>query len=819
MSTALRRAPVLCAALVAACLALLCMDGAVSAAGAPDPLDGKKITDLKFRGNRKTENEAIRLNLALQPGDAFSREKLRADVRAVWSMGYFDDVRVESTESDSGVELIWLVVEKPTIHKIFIAGAKELGIDKINEVLDLRKETILDLTKVKKNVEKVRDLYVEKGYYLADVGSETKRISTNEVDVYINVDEHAKVEVRRISYLGNKAATSDELHGAMGTQEGGWLSFITSSGTYREEAFDRDILLLTAFYYDRGYLNVKFGKPEIDLSADKQYLYITIPVDEGPQYRFGKIDFKGDLVADKSEYYKRLSIKVGETFNRSKLAADIIKLNDIYKDKGYAYVNITPLTSIDNETHTVELTFDAQKGAQVFFERINIRGNVKTRDKVIRRELKVYEGELYNQTMLDISKRRVQALGFFEKVELATRRGTSDDKIEVNIEVTERPTGTFQIGAGFSSVENFIGQAQVSQNNLFGRGQTLALQAQISSLRQLFSLRFLDPYFLDTPLTFAFSLYNSLLYYPSFNRHSVGGDLTWGYLISDNVRVFGTYKLESVTVAPNQAGQVIGGFGPSISASPDTLANLFRSGITSSLRASITWDTRNDRMFPTKGLFMSAAAEYAGPELLSQTSYYRFTGNTRFYRPLWGPFVFRTNLEAEYIGSQADFGVPIYERYFIGGINSVRGFQLFSLGPRVVKLGSADPTSYTAPFNVGGNLKMVGNFEIEVPIFPQVQIKGVVFFDAGNAFNTERRWCSVTEGFGGLPGVQDPCVAVNGSVTQRLAGVFGNLRTSVGFGFRWFSPIGPLRFEWGIPLARLLNEDPIVFEFTIGNFF
>ena len=422
---------------------------------------------------------------------------------------------------------------------------------------------------------------------------------------------------------------------------------------------------------------------------------------------------------------------------------------------------------------------------------------------------------------MPLSKRRVQALGFFEKVEISTRRGTADDKIEVNIEVTERPTGTFQVGAGFSSVENFIGQAQVSQNNLFGRGQTLSLQAQISSLRQLFSLRFLDPYFLDTPLTFAFSIYNSFLYYPSFNRRSVGGDLTWGYLISDNVRVFGTYKLESVTVAPNTAGQVVGGFSPIAITSPGTLANLFRSGITSSLRASITWDTRNDRMFPTKGVFMSGAVEYAGPELLSQNWFHRLSGNVRFYQPVWGPFVFRTNIEAEYVGSRADIGVPIYERYFIGGINSVRGFQLFSLGPRVIKLGTADPNSFTAPFNVGGNLKLVGNFEIEFPIFPQVQIKGVVFFDAGNAFNTEDKWCSLSKGAGrsALAGFVDPCVALTGGAIDRMAGVFGNLRTSVGFGFRWFSPIGPLRFEWGIPLARLAGEEPIVFEFTIGNFF
>jgi outer membrane protein insertion porin family len=791
--------------------------GAASIAfGAADPLDGKKIVSLKFQGNRKTESDAIRLNVTLLPGQTYTRDKLRGDLRAIWEMGYFDDVRADAVEEDGGVDLVFVVREKPTIHKIYVAGAKEVGLDKINEVLDLRKDTILDLAKVKRNVEKVRDLYIDKGFYLAEVSSSEKRLNANEVDVYINVDEHAKVEVRRISFIGNRAVRSDELRGAIGTQEGGWLSFLTSSGTYKEEAFDRDLLLLTAFYYDRGYINVKIGKPEIDLSADKEFLYITIPIDEGPQYHIGKLDFKGDLVAPKPDYYKRLSVKTGETFNRSKLGNDIIKLNDLYKDKGYAYVNITPLTQIENDSQTVDLTFDIQRGQKVFFERINIRGNTKTRDKVIRRELKVYEGELYNQSLLDFSKRRVQALGFFEKVELSTRRGSGDDKIEVNIEVTERPTGTFQVGAGFSSVENFIGQAQVSQNNLFGRGQTLTLQAQVSSLRQLFSLRFLDPYFFDTNITFAFSLYNSLLYYPSFHRTARGGDLTWGYLISDNVRLLGTYKLEYVTVDPNQAGQVIGGFAPTLGVNPGTLANLFGQGWTSAIRGSINWDTRNDRMFPTKGVFMSASAEVADPYLASQNTYARFTGFARFYYPIWGPFIFRANLEAGYVTSRTAQGVPIYERYLIGGINTVRGFTLFGLGPKVSKLEQTSPIAFQSPINIGGNLQLISNFEIEVPIFPQVQIKGVVFFDAGNSFNTESKWCAVSAH---LDPTNDPC-------TSGLGGIFGNLRTSVGFGFRWFSPIGPLRFEWGIPLHRLnavqnggTAEDPIVFEFTIGNFF
>jgi outer membrane protein insertion porin family len=795
------------------CLALLVTVPALAERG-PGELEGegKTIGALRFRGNRKAEDDAIKMNIASVPGEKLSADRLRDDIKAIWKMGYFDDVQVEAAEADNKVVLTFVLREKPSIRKIYISGNSELGLDKINEVLDLKKDTILDPAKIKRNQEKVRDLYVEKGFYLADVRSDVQRKDQNKVDVYFIVDEHAKVEVRQVRFLGNHHVKDSELKGAMGTTEGGWLSFLTSSGTYREDAFDRDLLLLTAFYYDKGYINVKLGKPEIELSGDKRYLYITIPIDEGLPYTLGQIDFKGDLLKPKADYFKLMTVQAGETFNRSRLGQDIQKLNDLYKDAGFAYVNVQPLTNIDSQKRIVDVTFEVQKGNPVYFGKINIRGNTKTRDKVIRRELRVFEGDLYNQSRLDRSKRLVQALGYFEKVELSTKAQEGNpDKIDVNIEVAERATGTFQIGAGFSSVENFIGQAQVAQNNLFGRGTTLQLQAQISSLRQLFSLRYLDPYFLDTKLTFAFSAYNSLLFYPSFNRTARGGDLTWGYLFGDHVRVFGTYKLENVQVKQNQAGLVVGGFAPSATVSAGTISNLFRSGWTSSIRLSMNYDSRDDRLFPKRGMFHSLAIEWADPIIASENVFTRVTGFARFYKPIWGPFIFRTNVEVGFVHSRSSQGVPVYERYFLGGINTVRGYQLFSLGPKVNVLQTQDPNSPLSQFNIGGNLQLILNMEIEFPIFAAVQIKGVIFFDAGNSYNTETdRYCPSQRSVSNIPEVFNPCTPYP---------TFTNLRYSVGFGFRWFSPIGPLRFEWGIPLNKQQREDPIVFEFTIGNFF
>ncbi len=797
------------------------------------PKIGAVIARIQFKGQRKVEADAMKVVLQTREKGPYSLERVREDVRQLWRMGFFEDVQVDAVQTAKGVVVTYIVREKPAIRKIQVDGNDEIGLDKINEVIDIRREQILDLAKVKACVEKIHDVYVDKGFYLAEVsyeiknvvyagkGGESKTSEDNHVDVVFKVIERSKVEIRQIRFIGNKAVTEEELRSAMQTQEGGFFSFMTSSGTYKEDAFQRDLLLLTSFYYDRGFIQVKLSKPEIALSTDKRYMYIQIAVDEGPQFSIRSLDVKGDLLEPREAYLKRLGVKPGEVFNRSKLGQDIQHLNDGYKDQGYAYVNVTPNTAIDGKKRLIDVTFDIQKGQLVYFERIIIRGNSRTRDKVVRREMKVYEGELYNQTLLDISKRRITALGFFDRVDISTKRGSADDRIDVNVEVNERPTGTFQIGAGFSSVENFIAQAQISQNNLFGRGQTLSLQAQLSSLRQLFSLTFVEPYFLDTFWTFSFGLYDQAIAYVNYNRDATGGTLTWGYQLApvaqwlEDTRLFLTYKLETVSASTRGSRVLLSGAQSSVVGS-NVLAGVQISGITSSMALTLNYDTRDNRLFPTKGWFHQIRFETADPVFGSHNVYGRTDLTNRFYRPIWGPFVFKVNVSTGLVLAREHCdkndrecleGVPLFERYTIGGINDVRGFRFRSLGPLVLVPLSADPNSQLAPFTIGGNLQMYANAEIEFPIFEKVGIKGVVFNDFGNAWNTEGRYCQ--KSLIGLPDDQNPCSSFNPL----------DMRASWGFGFRWFSPIGPLRFEWGLPYSPKYGEDPIVFEFTIGNFF
>jgi outer membrane protein insertion porin family len=375
--------------------------------------------------------------------------------------------------------------------------------------------------------------------------------------------------------------------------------------------------------------------------------------------------------------------------------------------------------------------------------------------------------------------------------------------------VGERQTGAFQIGAGFSSVENFIFQAQISQNNLLGRGQSATLQAQVSGLRQLYMLQFEDPYFLDTNWTFGFNLFNQQRYYLGFTRKSTGGSLTWGYMLADNFRLYLTYTLQDVGVNVGGRSNLFSG-GQRSPLPASSLANLLHSGILSSWRVSVAHDSRDDRMFPHRGWYNTASAEFAERLFLSQSQFTRYEGALRYYYPLWGPFVLSLKLEGGLVTSRDPQGVPIFERYFVGGIYDIRGFGLYSLGPKIrvpsAQNGIMYPDAALRTFAIGGNMRLLGKAEIVVPIFEKMGIRGVVFTDVGNAYNLEEQYCRLKPAWADVS--VDPCVKLF---------PLTSLRSSWGFGLRWFSPIGPLRFEWGLPFHPLPGEPSIVFEFTIGN--
>jgi outer membrane protein insertion porin family len=508
----------------------------------------------------------------------------------------------------------------------------------------------------------------------------------------------------------------------------------------------------------------------------------------------------------------------GDYFNRAQLLADLGEIRALYRDEGYANVIAEPQTQIDPTNNEVDLVIPIIRGPMVFFERIEIRGNTKTRDRVLRRQFEIVEGERFSETGLNRTRRRITALGYFERVDISTEAGSAEDRLVVYIDVSEKPTGTFQVGAGFSSIEQFIATAQVQQANLFGNGQSLSLQAQISGVRRTVNLSFTEPYFMDSDFSLSASLFDQWRNYTTYGQRSRGGTLTFGYpLIEPEVNVSMTYNgtMDQVTTNPGPSllgGGALGGTSSVSSAYAQMpLANLFNDGLTSSIRPGISYDTRDNRLFPTSGIYLNVSSEWAMKAIGSQNEFVRHRWSGRFYVPVWKSLVLKLNTNAGMVTSPTEEGVPIFARFFLGGILDVRGFRYRTVGPRMPLTSSTDPNSPPTPNgeNIGGNLMYYQNLELEFPIFEEFGLKAVLFTDLGNAWNLEGNYCEAAGGANLYP-VISPCFE---------PGDLLNVRTSWGFGFRWHSPMGPLRFEWGFPFKALPYEEKQVFQFTIGNFF
>jgi outer membrane protein insertion porin family len=789
-------------------------------AGEAELARGLPLQKIEVLGNRRVTPADVLTYVRERVGQPFKPETLTQDVRELWNSGFFDDIEVDLERHDDGVDLRFVVRERPSIASITFEGNDEISKDDLNEGIEIKPSTILSLPAVRRTVQKIRDMYAEKGFFLAEVQNEVVPQKNNEVGIKFKITEHGQVSVRRITFIGNQNIGSSELRSLMLTGNAGFFAF-GSGGPFRQDAFERDIAVLSAMYYDRGFLSVTISTPRIMLTPDRNGIEVTITIDEGPRYKIRQLRVyergAGGKEVEPIDGRRNLRMMVrseaGQYFNRAELLEDLQSIRTLYRDKGHANVEANPQTQLDPETHEVDVTVPVERGPLVYFERIEIRGNSKTRDKVIRRELEVHEGELFSESLLERSKRRATALGYFERVDVSTEAGSAPDKMNVFIEVAEKPTGTFQVGAGFSSIENFIATAQVQQANLFGNGQSLSLQAQVSSLRQLVSIRLFEPYFLDSLFNTSVDLYDQLRVYNDFAQSSRGGALTFGYpLIAPELNASLTYTASLDRVSTAVRSTLLGTSSATSVFTQLPLANLFNDGLTSSIRPALTLDTRDNRLFPTSGVYLYASTELASAKLGSENQFlkHRFIG--RFYYPIFGGIVLKLNTEAGHVTSPSQDGVPIFARFFLGGILDVRGYRFRTIGPRIGLTRTTDPNSppILQGAQIGGNLSYFQNLELEFPIVESVGVRGVLFTDAGNAWNLESNYCEAAGAAIQYEAVS-PCFNGLSSLTT--------LRTSVGFGIRWFSPLGPLRFEWGFPIKPLPYEEKSVFEFTIGNFF
>ena len=728
-------------------------------------LKKERISKVLVEGQRAIEESAIRAQIKIKEGDIFSPRALREDLKAIFQLGYFQDVQAEKRDWDRGKAVVFLVEEKPVVKEIKFSGNKALKTSDLQEAIDLKPRTVLNLNTVKESVNKILQKYRDEAFYAAEVKSELETPRKGDVIVHFQIQEHKKIRIKAILFSGNFHFTDSQLKSLLPeTKEKGFFSWVTKTGTYKEELLERDLDVVLAFYLQRGFLHVKVGKPQV--AMDSQGITINIPVEEGRQFRVGSVDIQGDLIASKEELFKLVKVYPGEILNRDRVQESISNLTDRYAEQGHAFVDVTPQNIIHQESDIVELNFAIHKGSQVYFERINILGNTKTRDKVIRRELKAIEGELYSLSGLKKSRENLNILSFFKEVNFSTKKGSGEDKLDLDIQVEEGPTGMFSVGGGYSSIDRFIGTIQISQNNLFGRGQRLALSGQFGAISQYYNLGFTEPWLFDTRISAGGDLYRTLREYDDYTVKRNGGGVRLGFPLFEEVRGYSSYKYENIDIADIK----------------DTASLLIQeqAGIstTSSISAALRRDRRDHLFEPSKGSDNSISVEYAGGILGGSNYFTRYGANSSWFTtPFWKTtFMFRGRIG--YIQPHAGRPLPLYERYRLGGINSVRGFKAYTIGPKAAN-GEV----------IGGDKELLFNLEAVFPLIPAIKLKGLVFFDAGNAYD-----------------VGEP---------YKL----GDLRTSVGVGFRWISPIGPLRLEWGYNLNPKDDEQRQGWDFSIGTLF
>ncbi|MCD6353051.1 MAG: outer membrane protein assembly factor BamA, partial [Proteobacteria bacterium] len=661
------------------------------------------ITDITIRGNRLIEDEAILYQIKSKAGELFSQKKIQDDIQYIYNMGCFSDIQVDSTDEPLGKKITFILKENPEIAEIKITGNKEIKSEDIQEEIDIKLHKILNYNEVKNNSLKIKRFYVGKGYYDVMVDYKVDNTSPNKAAVIFQIVEHHPMKIKKISFIGNENLKSRKLKKIMETRKKGLFSFISGAGIFKEEALQQDIDRIKAFYYDHGYMDIVVGDPEV--KHDKKWIRITISVEEGEQYRISDVKIAGDMVEPEEELMKYVKITREEIFSRRKIYDDIMALTDVYGEYGYAFVDITPLTNINADDKTVGLTYDIVQGEKVYFGKITITGNDRTRDKVIRREMRVKEGNLYNNKKLKKSKERINNLGYFEDVKLNSKKGSEPDKMEIEVKVKEKMTGMISAGAGYSSVDNMVGMFQISQNNFLGKGLRVALMAQLGG-NSRYKFAVTEPYLFDKEISAGFDIFSTDLEYDDFDSKNQGFELSLGLIPFgwEDYSLGFSYNFSNVEISniyPDADYEIRESEG-------DTK--------TSSLATVFARDTIDDRFYPMQGSINSITLEFAGGPFGASEDYVKTMVDSKWYFPFkWGT-AFMARGAMGYARGYGGKDLPVFERFFLGGLDSLRGFEYRHVGPR----GEENPDDV-----VGGNKMMLFNFEYLFPLIKAAKIRGL----------------------------------------------------------------------------------------------
>ncbi len=749
--------------------------------------DSFVIKDIRLEGLQRVEPGTVFSYLPVQVGDTFTEEKGADAIRALYETGFFRDVQIQA----QGDVLIVIVEERPTISRIEFTGMKEFDQEIVRKSLKsvgVAEARFYDKALIDKAEQELKRQYVSKGMYAAEVVATVTPVERNQVAIYFNIDEGPVAKIQEINFIGNKVFSESTLTGMMQLQVGGWLSWYTKDNLYSKQKLTADLETIRSYYLNRGYLEFVIDSTQVSITPDKKSIYLTISIKEGQKFTVQKVSLAGELLGKEAELMQLVQLKAGDTFSSAKLTESTKAIADLLGSYGYAFATINPQPDIHREQSEVDLTLVVDPGRRVYVRKVNISGNAKTRDVVIRREMRQFESSWFDGDKIELSKKRLGRLGYFTENNVTTQDVPgSPDQVDVNVDVKEKPTGSVSIGAGYSSTEKVILTAGINQDNAFGTGQSLGLNASLGKVNQSLALSNYDPYFTEDGISRFSDIYyrtSKPLYYvgdPDYKIQSVGTDLKFGVPYTEVDRVFfGTaleaYQISTTINTPQPYLNYAQSYGISPPGYPATL-NTYNIPLT----AGWARDGRDSALIPSEGSLQQLSSEVGTPA--GNMTYYRLFGQYQKYHSFSKANILSFNGEVGYGQAYGSNPFPITKNYYVGGIGSVRGYAPGSLGPTYYN------TNYGTYQPTGGQSKIVTNVEYTVPVpgsGTEKTLRMFTFVDGGNAFGENINLV---------------------------------LRYSYGLGISWISPLGPLKFSYGIPIKSQPTDNIQRLQFQVGTAF
>ncbi len=722
----------------------------------------KVIKAIEIEGNKNISQESIRKVIKTKVGGEYSLSALREDLKRIYGLGFFSDVRIDTSPFEEGVKVSFIVEERFLVGKIIFEGNKKIKKKALLEEIELKVNEVYSERKVKEAKEKILSLYKERRYYQAEVEEEVE-IDEEEgrANVTFKIEEGKRLKVERPQILGNKVFSDQKIRRVMKTKK----------KKFDEEVFGEDLERIVILYKTKGYLLTEIADHKISYEEEK--IFITILIEEGPQIKMGSLSVSGNELFTDEEIAKEMILKEGMVFNELQFDRDLFQVHTLYYNQGYAFARVEPTEEIDREEGRIDIGLDITEGPLAYIGKIEITGNEKTKEYVLRRELAISEGEVFSYKKILRSQEKLYNLGYFKRLDIEEEEGVRIDTypgkepniINLVFDVKEKKTGTLNLGMGYSSVDGAVGQVSVSEINLFGRGYQASATVEFGGKRQSYDLRFTNPWLFNTPTYFSTGIWHHTRIRDSYHIERRGGDITFGHPITDFTKWYLNYKGERVRVYKVEDD------------APFDIAREEGKKFLSSLTPSFVRDTRDYIFDPTKGSYNSLSIECAGGPLGGDFDFLKYGLDSRWYFKTFWKFVLALRLRAGYVEEFGDSTyVPIFERFYVGGADTVRGWKYADIGP---KAANGDP--------IGGVKMVVGNLEWRFPIYKI--LKGVIFVDGGQTW------------------------------ARGIDPDWGDIEGGYGVGIRLHTPMGVIRFDYGRPINPPPGVPQSQFYFSIGQSF